>query len=136
MSQVLAAGDLFDERPTAEWARRFLEQPGHHLLLAYVDDTPVGMVTGVEMTHPDKGTEMFLYELGVADDHQRHGIGQALTRALARLAEDQGCFGMWVLTERENTAAVATYRRGGAEQESEHVLLSWSFGTSGNHHDP
>jgi hypothetical protein len=30
------------------------------------DDVDVGFVTGVEMTHPDKGTEMFLYELSVA----------------------------------------------------------------------
>jgi hypothetical protein len=29
------------------------------LLVAYLDDAPVGMTTGVEMTHPDKGTEMF-----------------------------------------------------------------------------
>jgi ribosomal protein S18 acetylase RimI-like enzyme len=44
------------------------------------------MVTGVEMTHPDKGTEMFLYELGVADEHQGRGIGRALVSALADLA--------------------------------------------------
>lgn len=43
----------------------FLASEGHNLLIAYVNDEPAGMVTGVEMTHQDKGTEMFLYELGV-----------------------------------------------------------------------
>jgi ribosomal protein S18 acetylase RimI-like enzyme len=41
---------------------------------------------GVEMTHPDKGTEMFLYELSVAESHRNRGIGSALLAALANHA--------------------------------------------------
>ena len=33
------------------------------------------MVSGVETTHPDKGTEMFLYELGVAALATYRGTG-------------------------------------------------------------
>lgn len=63
---VLGAGELFDTAPSAAWTARFLTAPGHHLILAAdAAGGPVGFVTGVEMTHPDKGTEMFLYELGV-----------------------------------------------------------------------
>ena len=43
-----------------------------------------GMVTGVELTHPDKGTEMFLYELGASTrPHRNRGVGRALVGALA-----------------------------------------------------
>ena len=35
-----------------------------HLLMALEDERPVGFVTGIETVHPDKGTEMYLYELG------------------------------------------------------------------------
>src|SRR5688572_18918635 len=79
---VLAAGQLFDDLPSPQWTADFLAKPGHHLCVAYVDDVPAGFVSGVEMCHPDKGTEMCLYELGVDEAYRRRGIGRALTTAL------------------------------------------------------
>ncbi|WP_117208343.1 GNAT family N-acetyltransferase [Allorhizocola rhizosphaerae] len=127
VSAVLEASALFDAPARVEWAARFLAQPGHHLLVAYVDGQPAGMVTGVELTHPDKGTEMLLYELGVDEAFRRRGIGKALVDALAGLARERGCYGMFVLTERENVAAMQTYRSTGTSAESDHVMLSWEF---------
>jgi ribosomal protein S18 acetylase RimI-like enzyme len=124
---VEAAGLLFDALPRDEATRRFLSDERHHLLIAYVEGAPAGMVTGVEMTHPDKGTEMFLYELGVADSFRGRGIGQALVSALASLARERGCYGMWVLTDHDNAAALATYRRSGGVPEGEQVMLQWAF---------
>src|SRR5579884_1455494 len=125
---VAAAGQLFDAAPRVEATRRFLADERHHLLIAYVEGVPVGMVTGVEMTHPDKGSEMFLYELGVDESYQGRGIGRELTSALARLARDRGCYGMWVVTELDNAAALATYRSAGGVLEGGKVLLEWNFG--------
>jgi ribosomal protein S18 acetylase RimI-like enzyme len=127
VADVVAASSLFDHPVQSEWAARFLSAPGHHLLLAYENGAPAGMVTGVEMTHPDKGTEMFLYELGVDEAHRGRGIGQALVSALADLARERGCYGMWVLTDEDNAAALATYRGGGGGQESRNVMLTWSL---------
>jgi hypothetical protein len=67
---VVGAGHLFDQQPRPGAIRRFLAESTHHLFVAYEDDEPVGFVTGVEMSHPDKGHEMFLYELAVDDDHR------------------------------------------------------------------
>ena len=92
-AKVLAAADLFDDEPQAESTRRFLESAGHHLLLAYEGDEPVGFVTGMELTHPGLGTEMFLYELGVDEAFRRRGIGAALVAALRDLASELGCYG-------------------------------------------
>jgi [ribosomal protein S18]-alanine N-acetyltransferase len=127
LADVEAAAPLFDHPVKPDAARRFLDEPTHHLLIAYVDDVPVGMVTGVETTHPDKGTEMFLYELAVAETHRGRGIGRSLVRALAALGFEHGCYGMWVLTERDNPAAMATYRAAGATGESDQVMLDWTF---------
>ena len=80
------------------------------------------------MTHPDKGTEMFLYELAVEEAHRRRGVGTALVRALAALAEERACYDMWVLTDDDNVAALATYRRAGGAAPSGHVLIEWRFG--------
>ena len=111
---VLAAG-LFDDPPDPDATRRFLGETNHHLLIAYdAAGTPVGFVSGVETTHPDKGTEMFLYELGVDEAARRRGVGRALVDALAQLARERGCYGMWTGTESVNEAALATYRSAGA----------------------
>jgi ribosomal protein S18 acetylase RimI-like enzyme len=124
---ALAAGHLFDDPPVPSALSRFLASEGHHLLIAYVDEAPAGMVTGVEMTHPDKGTEMFLYELGVSVSFQGRGVGSALVTALASLARSRGCYDMWVVTEEDNDAALATYRRAGATPTGRQVVLEWDW---------
>ena len=127
--EVKAAEGLFD-RPLDEAATAtFLGNAGHHLLLAYTDSssTPVGFVSGVEMTHPDKGTEMFLYELGVASPSRKQGVATALVRALADLADARGCYGMWVAVDADNDAALSTYRSAGADDGSPSTVQSWKF---------
>jgi aminoglycoside 3-N-acetyltransferase I len=129
---VHAAAVLFDRGLDRDATRRFLDEPTHHLLIAYdAGGRPLGFVSGVETTHPDKGTEMFLYELGVAEPARRRGAGSALVRALAALARERGCYGMWVATDPANDAAMATYRRaGGTLCEDDTVLFGWErFGT-------
>ncbi|MDT5032790.1 MAG: aminoglycoside 3-N-acetyltransferase [Actinoplanes sp.] len=125
---VHRAAELFDAPPLAAATERFLAEPGHHLLFAYDDGgQAIGMISGVEMTHPDKGTEMFIYELGVAPAARLQGAATALVRALAGIARERGCYGMWVGTEPGNDAALATYRRAGATEEAPFVLLSWDL---------
>jgi aminoglycoside 3-N-acetyltransferase I len=125
---VHRAVDLFDAPPLAAATERFLAEPTHHLLLAYDEaGRAVGMISGVEMTHPDKGTEMFIYELGVAPPARLRGVATELVRGLAAIALERGCYGMWVGTESDNEAAQATYRKAGANEEAPFVLLSWDL---------
>jgi aminoglycoside 3-N-acetyltransferase I len=127
-SVVLAGAELFDRAPTEAWTTRFLGSDGHHLLVALQeDDRPVGFISGVETTHPDKGTEMFLYELSVLPAGRNRGVGRALVEALADLARSRGCYGMWVGTEPDNAAALATYLAAGAEPPEPFVTLDWTF---------
>jgi ribosomal protein S18 acetylase RimI-like enzyme len=125
---VLAAAALFDVAPQPDATRRFLADPTHHLLLAYsADDSPVGFVSGIEVTHPDKGTEMFLYELAVDEAARRRGVGRTLVEALEGLAREHGCYGMWVLADHDNEAARATYARAGGRTASRPVMIDWDF---------
>lgn len=120
---------MFDGTPLESATARFLAEAWHHLLIAYEDDEPAGFVTGVEMTHPDKGVEMLIYELGVREASRRLGIATALVDALARIATERGCYGMWVLTDADNEAALRTYRCAGGGEPSEHVMVDWQFET-------
>jgi len=127
VSLVLAAGDLFDGPAHEGASRRFLGSPDHHLLLALDAGRPVGFVSGVELTHPDKGTEMFLYELSVDERFRRRGVGRALVSALAELARGRGCYGMWVLTDDDNPAAVRAYTAAGGTPENLTRLIAWTL---------
>ena len=125
---VLAGRELFDRPPTAEWAAGFLARDGHHLLFALSDDDePIGFVSGVETMHPDKGTEMFLYELAVEEASRNQGVGRSLVRALAELARERGCYGMWVLTDDGNPPALRAYAAADGVREPEAVLFTWTF---------
>jgi ribosomal protein S18 acetylase RimI-like enzyme len=125
---VAAAQHLFDLPSDPAATARFLAEPGHHLLVAYdADERPVGFVSGVEMTHPDKGTEMFLYELAVSASARRQGVGRALVEALANRARAAGCYGMFVFTDDDNAAALATYHSAGARDHSLQLMLEWDF---------
>jgi ribosomal protein S18 acetylase RimI-like enzyme len=129
---VLAGADLFDAPPTKAWTETFLSSEGHHLLVAVNDeDAPIGFVSGVETTHPEKGTEMFLYELSVHPVERSRGVGRALVGALADLARERDCYGMWVGTEPDNAAALAAYRAAGAAPSEPFVNLSWTFDRGG-----
>jgi ribosomal protein S18 acetylase RimI-like enzyme len=129
---VLAASNLFDVPPHPGHTDRFLAADDHHLLMASVDGAAVGFVSGVETTHPDKGTEMFLYELSVHPGHRRRGIATALVAALQDLARERGCYGMWVATEPDNVAAIEVYRGAGAARPESAVVLDWAFGETRN----
>jgi ribosomal protein S18 acetylase RimI-like enzyme len=129
---VLGASALFDNPPRPDATATFLARDGHHLLMAFDDaaDTgaaAVGFVSGVETTHPDKGTEMFLYELSVDEAARNRGVGRALVAALADLARESGCYGMWVLTDDDNPAAVRAYEAAGGQQEPLTRLIAWTF---------
>jgi ribosomal protein S18 acetylase RimI-like enzyme len=125
---VAAAGALFDDAPRPEATRRFLREPAHHLLLA-VDDggRAVGFVSGVEITHPDKGTEMLLYELAVEHASRRRGIGRALVEALLALARERECYDMFVLVDDDNAPALATYASAAGRAASRPVMVEWEL---------
>ena len=124
---VAAAGALFDKPPDAEATRRFLREPTHHLLMAFSGGSPVGFVSGVETTHPDKGTEMFLYELSVEAGARRRGVGRKLVAALGELARTRGNYDMWVLADEDNEAARATYERAGGREASRPIMIEWDL---------
>jgi ribosomal protein S18 acetylase RimI-like enzyme len=124
-ARVGEAAHLFDGPVLPDAVDRFLADERHHLLLAYEDGRVVGFVSGVELTHPDKGTEMLLYELAVDEAHRRCGIGRSLVRSLGELADERGCYGMFVLTDDENEAALATYASDGSTREDGLVMFTW-----------
>ena len=111
--------DVFDDPIVEASAREFLEDPRHRLVVALDDGLVVGFVSAVIYLHPDKpGPELWINEIGVAPAYQRQGIGKRLMRAVLQEAKRAGCTEAWVLTERENIAAMTMYRSAGGMESS------------------
>ncbi len=129
--KVLGAAHLFDDPVDTDATKAYLADPRHHLLIASVDGTPAGFVTGIELLHPDKERpEMFIYELGVDERFRRRGVATALLEHLLEIRAERGCREMFVLTDEDNVAAMATYRKAGAMREPDSVLWLWSWPTT------
>jgi Acetyltransferase (GNAT) family len=76
---------------------------------------------------------MFLHELSVAESFRGRGTATALVTALRDLARQRGGYDMWVLTDTDNAAGLATYQSTGANVPTRHVMLSWDFDPPDSH---
>ena len=123
IAEVSRFRDAFDSEVVAAWTAAFLDDPGHHLILAYVDGEPAGFVSATEVLHPDKPPQLFLNEIGVAAPHQRRGAATALIEALKVIGRKRGCTSMWVLTDEGNAAAMALYRMTGGSWDGAQTVM-------------
>jgi ribosomal protein S18 acetylase RimI-like enzyme len=123
------AQDVFDDPILESSAQEFLNDPRHRLVVALDNDLVVGFVSAVIYVHPDKpAPELWINEIGVAPSHQRQGIGKALMQAILEEAKRSGCTEAWVLTERDNGAAMAMYTSaGGAESSPDPVMFTFEL---------
>ena len=92
--------------------------------VAIDDGQIVGFASAVDYLHPDKTTsELWINEIDVATTHQRQGIGKSMLRCLLRHAADIGCSEAWVLTDRDNTPAMALYASLGLKGPPEDAVM-------------
>jgi len=108
--------DAIAETP-AHWAQMF-DTSRWGLLIARIDGQCVG---GVTVVHNTPGLDMLearsdlavLWDIRVAPDRRRHGIGAALFRAAEVWASARGCRTIKVETQNINVAACRLYARQG-----------------------
>src|SRR4051812_44158753 len=86
----------------------FLARSETALLIVHDGVGVAGWVYGHELVHPDGERTMLLYSLDVDAAHQGQGWGKALVAAFVDHAAKRGCTEVWVLTDRDNDAGMAT----------------------------
>ena len=118
-----AADDVFDDRVDENFAREFLNDPRHHIVVALSGGVIVGFASAVHYIHPDKPPELWINEVGVAVSHHRQGIGKAIMKEILQLGRRLGCKNAWVLTDHGNEAANRLYRSAGGQTNQEKTML-------------
>ena len=103
-----------------------LADPHTLMLVAFDGELPVGFVLAHELPrrHGDRA-KLFVYEVDVAENHQRRGIGSGLFARLGELARERGIRVGFVLTDPGNGPANALYRSAGGATEG--VTVEWEF---------
>jgi aminoglycoside 6'-N-acetyltransferase I len=124
LDQLLS--DVFDGPIRESRVTEFLDDSRHHLAVAVDGDLVAGFASAVHYVHPDKDPELWINEVGVASQYRRRGVARALVRRLFQHATQLGCSEAWVLTERDNEAAMGLYRSlRGVTADAETVMFSF-----------
>ena len=111
------AVDVFDEPVNSKRLAAYLAEPGHLMIVALAGDEVVAQCAAVIHRHPDKPTELYIDEVGVAPAFQRQGIARQLLDEMFALGKALGCEEAWVGTEHDNHPARRLYASRGAEAE-------------------
>ncbi len=123
--------DVFDYAIDPAAAAAFLADPHHHLVVAIEDGVVIGFASAIDYFHPDKPRpELWIDEVGVAPERHGRGVGTTVVRAMLDAARELGCGEAWVLTERDNAAAMRLYASTGGE-ESDAVMFTFSLDSGG-----
>jgi aminoglycoside 6'-N-acetyltransferase I len=121
------AADVFDNDVDPAITAEFMADPRHHLAVAIDAGTVVGMASAVHYVHPDKPTELWINEVGVAPTHHRRGIGRQLVAELLKRGQELGCAQAWVLTDVENAAARGLYAAAGGAETTGVVMVEFDL---------
>jgi ribosomal protein S18 acetylase RimI-like enzyme len=128
-AELARFGAAFDHEIDPVQTKSFLDDPRHHIIVAYAGGEPAGFVSAKEILHPDKAPEMFLNELAVVEQLRRRGAATGLIEELKHLSEDVGCVAIWVLTDEDNRPAMGTYAKtGGRWGGARHVMFEYDVG--------
>ncbi len=117
---------VFDRAISVERVKEYLADAGHFIVVAVADNKIVGQVAAVIHRHPDKAPDLYLDEVGVADDYLRRGIATKLVERAIEEAVTRGCVGCWLATENGNVAAQALYRQWQPAGESV-TMYQWNL---------
>lgn len=121
------AEGVFDHPVDPALTAEFLSDPRHSICVAIDDGIVVGFASAVRYVHPDKPSELWINEVGVAPSHHQRGIGKAIMARLLDHGRAIGCREAWVLTEEDNTAARALYRSAGGMESNAGVMVTYKL---------
>ncbi|WP_217574353.1 GNAT family N-acetyltransferase [Mesorhizobium sp. GbtcB19] len=103
------ADEVFDAPVRPHRLAAYLASPGHFMIVAIIDEIVDGQCAAVIHRHPDKVSELYIDEVGVAPPFQRQGIASKMLDAMFEIGRKHGCEEAWVGTEPDNEPARALY---------------------------
>jgi aminoglycoside 3-N-acetyltransferase I len=110
--------------PDDAYFRQVLSRP-HVVVLAAMKDSEVvgGLVAYVLDKLERARSEVYIYDLAVAEPYRRQGIAEALIAQLRKLAHEIGAWVVYVQADYGDDPAIALYEKLGVREEVMHFDL-------------
>ncbi len=114
--------DTYGGRPPPDQYLAALLAKPHVLPLAALDgDTVVGGLVAYELEKLEQArSEIYIYDLAVAEAHRRRGVATGLIRALGKIAGERGAWVMFVQADRTDPPAIRLYESLGTREDVHH----------------
>lgn len=135
-SMMTVFGKAFDEmkiytaaRPTKAYLERLLSSDYFIALAALKNGSVVGGIAAYELQKfEQERSEIYIYDLAVAEAHRREGIATALIQELKKIAAVRGAYVIFVQADIGDELAIALYTKLGVREE----VLHFDIAVAGN----
>lgn len=112
-------------RPGPAYARRLLTSDTFIALAAFDGDTVVGGLAGYVLDKfEQERSEVYIYDLAVAETHRRRGIATALIARLQDIAAERGAWVIFVQADHGDEPAIALYTKLGVREDVLHFDIA------------
>ncbi|MBY5348482.1 GNAT family N-acetyltransferase [Rhizobium leguminosarum] len=111
------AEEVFDQEINAQRLATYLKSSGHLMIIAVCENQIIGQIAAYVHNHPDRASDVYIDNLGVAPPFQRRGVARRLLDEVLAWGKTLNCDQAWIVTDTENNAARAVYEGRGAAAE-------------------
>lgn len=117
------------EPPGDAYVRELLTDPHIIVLVALVDAAVAAGLVAYELRKFERErSEIYIYDLAVAEPVRRRGIAAALLERLCRIAAERGASSVFVQADYVDAPAISLYERFGTREEVLHFDIKSSRG--------
>jgi aminoglycoside 3-N-acetyltransferase I len=125
-------GEAFDEietygaaRPSADYLQKLLRSETFIALVAVRDDAVIGGLAAYELPKFERErSEVYIYDLAVAEAHRRQGVATALIEELKRIGAAHGAYEIFVQADHGDDPAIALYTKLGLREDVLHFDIA------------
>jgi aminoglycoside 3-N-acetyltransferase I len=122
--------ESYASRPPADaWLARLLAREHLHALVALDGDDVIGGLVAYELEKfEQERSEIYIYDLAVAEAHRRQGVATALIGRLCAIGAERGAWVVYVQADYGDEPAVALYTRLGTREDVMHFDIAVKAG--------
>ena len=125
-------GEAFDEvetygraRPRHSYLQKLLGREQFIALAALRDGAVIGGLAAYVLDKfEQERSEIYIYDLAVAEAHRRQGVATALIEGLKRIAAEQGAYVIFVQADHGDEPAIALYTKLGVREDVLHFDIA------------
>lgn len=107
--------------PSDEYLGALLNDPGFIALAAVINDVVVGgLAAYVLRKFEQERSEIYIYDLAVAEGHRRRGIATGMINELREIARELGAWVIYVQADTGDEPAIRLYESLGVREDVHH----------------